>query len=399
MDRSDVGTDFRTSLSETGQLCRDSASRELFARVTGRFFRAETRRRARTYVQGLLTPLETKNGRTLAMASGERRPDGMQRLLTEATWDVDGVRDDVRTSVSERFANEEGIFVIGETTFVKNGQHSAGVERQCIGRSEVPENCQVGVFLAYATGDGCVLVDRELYLPRSWTDNPRRRSAAAVPASVGYASPSELARVMLARAVDAGVPGAWVSVDLTGGADRDLRDWLQRRHLGYVAAMPIDQPIPHGTQQVSAADLVAGAPNSVWKRWPGRAWGRSGLWAVASPRTPLGTTPKWASWLLAGREPEALPGEELTCHHCWGPAGTTDGELVEVASAQLDLADRFRLAKASVGLGDYQVRRYDAWYRHITLAMLADAHLALSAATDSAASTGSAVPGDLRWHT
>ncbi|MCW2716391.1 transposase, partial [Pseudonocardia sp.] len=141
----------------------------LFAQVAGRFLRAEPRRRARAYVRGLLAPLAGKNGWTLAEVAGDATPDGMQRLLNSAHWDTDGVRDDVRGYVVEHLGDPAGVLIVDETGFLKKGLKSAGVQRQYSGTAERVEYCQLGVFLAYATGKGRTLIDRELYLPKSWT--------------------------------------------------------------------------------------------------------------------------------------------------------------------------------------------------------------------------------------
>src|SRR5215467_8027256 len=181
---------------------------DLFARVAGRFGRVEPRRQARGYVRGLLAPLAVKNGWTLAAAAGDATPDGMQRLLNGAAWDADGVRDDVRGYVARHLGAADGVLVVDETGFLKKGARSAGVQRQYSGTAGRIENCQLGVFCAYVTGTGRALVDRELYLPKSWTDDRDRCRAAAVADDVQFATKPELARLMLGRALDAGVPAA-----------------------------------------------------------------------------------------------------------------------------------------------------------------------------------------------
>src|SRR5690348_3311779 len=207
---------------------------DLFALVAGRFFRVEPRLRARAYVRGLLAPLASKNGWTLAEAAGDGTPDGMQRLLNAATWDADGVRDDVRGYVAGHLGCADGVLVVDETGFLKKGVKSAGVQRQYSGTAGRGENCQLGVFLAYATSKGRALIDRELYLPKSWTSDRDRCRQAAVPDEVEFATKTDLARVMLARALDARVPAAWVTADEAYGKDYKFRSWLEQRRVGYV---------------------------------------------------------------------------------------------------------------------------------------------------------------------
>ena len=210
---------------------------DLFALVAGRFPRVEPRLRARAYVRGLLAPLASKNGWTLAEAAGNATPDGMQRLLNRAAWDADGVRDDVRGYVVRHLGDAGGVLVVDETGFVKKGTRSAGVQRQYSGTAGRVENCQLGVFCAYASGKGRALIDRELYLPKSWTDDRDRCREAGVPDDVQFAAKPELARLMLGRALDAGVPAAWVTADEAYGRDGKFRDWLEQRRIGYVVAV------------------------------------------------------------------------------------------------------------------------------------------------------------------
>jgi SRSO17 transposase len=209
----------------------------LFARVAGRFFRAEPRRRARAYVRGLLAPLAGKNGWTLAEVAGDPTPDGMQRLLNAANWDADGVRDDLRGYVVEHLGEPGGVLIVDETGFLKKGVRSAGVQRQYSGTAGRIENCQLGVFLAYATSKGRTLIDRELYLPTSWTGDRVRCRAAAVPDEVEFATKTVLAQKMLARALDAGVPAAWITADEAYGQDYRFRSWCEQRRIGYVVAV------------------------------------------------------------------------------------------------------------------------------------------------------------------
>jgi SRSO17 transposase len=383
---------------------------ELFAQVAGRFYRVEPRRRARAFVRGLLAPLAGKNGWTLAEAAGELTPDGMQRLLNAATWDVEGIRDDVRAYAVRHLGERDGVLIVDETGFLKKGNKSAGVQRQYSGTAGRIENCQLGVFCAYATSKGRTLIDRELYLPKSWTSDRERCGEAAVPEAVEFATKPVLAQRMLGRALDAGVPAAWATADEAYGGDSKFRRWLEQRRIGYVVAVPSSQTIPAMAGTSRADVLVTHAPDQAWKRLicgEGAKGPRMFDWAVAGlPTDPDTTPPGWERWLLARRSlTRNSKGEhELAYYLCCAPTGTTDEDLIRVAGTRWAIEDCFQTAKTDIGLDQYQVRRYDAWYRHITLAMLAHTYLAVTAAIApkalAAASSHSRwARSSVSWHT
>lgn len=383
---------------------------DLFALVAGRFYRLEPRRRARAYVRGLLAPLAGKTGWTLAEAAGDATPDGMQRLLNAAAWDADGVRDDVRAYAVEHLGEPDGVLVVDETGFLKKGTKSAGVQRQYSGTAGRIENSQLGVFCAYTTSKGRTLIDRELYLPKSWTEDRDRCRQACVPDEVGFATKATLAKQMLARALDAGVPARWVTADEAYGGDYKFRSWLEDRRIGYVVAVPRNQTIPVTSGCTRADHLVAQAPSQSWKRLScgaGAKGPRLSDWAVASlPTYPWTTAAGWNRWLLARRAltPNSKGEFEIAYYLCCAPTGTSDDELIRVAGARWAVEDCFQTAKTEVGLDHYQVRRYDAWYRHITLAMLAHTYLAVTAAISPKVSATNlshsrSAKFDVFWHT
>ena len=381
---------------------------DLFALVAGRFPRVEPRLRARAYVRGLLAPLAVKNGWTLAEAAGDKSPDGMQRLLNRAAWDADGMRDDIRGYVMRHLGDAGGVLVVDETGFVKKGTRLAGVQRQYSGTAGRVENCQLGVFLAYTGPRGRALVDRELYLPKSWTDDPGRCREAGVPGDVQFATKPELALAMLGRALDAGVPAAWVTADEAYGKDGKFRDWLEQRRIGYVVAVASNQAVA-GDAGTSRADVLAAhAPDQAWKR---RSCGNGSKgprvfdWAAAT-LPDGGEPPGWSRYLLARRAlTRNAKGElELAYYLCCAPAGTADEELIKVAGSRWAIEECFHTAKNETGLDHYQVRRYDAWYRHATLAMLAHAYLAVTAANSpkalaAALSRSRSARSAVSWHT
>jgi SRSO17 transposase len=355
----------------------------LHARIAGRFARAEPRRRVLAYLRGLLGNVGRKNGWQLAEHAREATPDGMQRLLATATWDPDLVRDDLRAYVVEHLGDPGGVLVVDETGFLKKGTTSVGVQRQYSGTAGKVDNCQLGVFLAYAGPRGRAFIDRELYLPRAWTDDPDRCQAARVPVEVGFRTKPWLARVMLERALDAGVPASWVTADEAYGGDPALRCWLEGRGVSYVLAVKCTEPLvtsgPDGPVRATAEQLAAAVPAEQWVTASGGqgAKGRRLYDWTRVELTPPATC-GMARWLLVRRRRRA--DGELAFYACFGPAATSLLGLVRVAGTRWAIEECFLAAKDQVGLDHYEVRRWPGWYRHITLALLAHAFLAVTRA-------------------
>jgi SRSO17 transposase len=337
----------------------------------------------------------------------------MQRLLNAANWDADGVRDDLRGYVVEHLGEPGGVLIVDETGFLKKGSKSAGVQRQYSGTAGRIENCQLGVFLAYATSKGRTLIDRELYLPKTWTGDRERCRDAAIGDEVEFATKAVLAQEMLGRALDAGVPASWVAADEAYGQDHKFRTWCERRRIGYVVAVPRSQAIPAGVGSGRADHTAAAAPAQAWKRLScadGAKGPRLFDWAVASLPAGEHTPSGWGRRLLVRRQIltddqlDAGKQPELAYYLCAGPPGTRDEDLIGVAGARWAIEECFQTAKTEVGLDQYQVRRYDAWYRHITLALLAHAYLAVTAAIApkdllTASSRSPSAKSAVSWHT
>jgi SRSO17 transposase len=353
--------------------------------IAGRFGRVEPRRRVGAYLRGLLAGLERKNGWTLAEHAGAVSPDGMQRLLRTAGWDVDGVCDDLRGYVLDQLGDPAGVFIVDETGFIKKGVRSAGVQRQYTGTTGKVDNCQLGVFLAYASPRGRALIDRELYLPKSWTDDRDRCAGAGVPDEVGFATKPGLGLAMLERAHAAGVLSGWVTADEAYGQNRRFRDWLSARAVPFVLATRSDDLLTCSDgRRYQAKTLAVLAGSDGWERrsaGDGAHGERLYDWTVLA-LDPAGLPEGWGHWLLVRRQiPSQVnppPGKdpELAFYRCAGPATTPVPELIRVAGARWAIEECFQTAKNEAGLDQYQVRDYRAWYAHITLAMLAAAYLA-----------------------
>jgi SRSO17 transposase len=369
--------------------------KELHRRIGPRFARREMRERAQRYLAGLLDHVERKNGWQLAEALGEHGPQGVQRLLNAADWDADAVREDLRTYVIEHLEDGSGgVLVVDETGFLKKGAKSAGVARQYSGTAGRRENQQIGVFLLYASARGAAFIDRGLYLPESWASDGARRAEAHVPPAVTFATKGELARVMLARAFAAGVPARWVVGDTIYGGD-ELRGWLEGVGRAYVLAVPSTHGVWTRGRQRSAAELADQLPPHAWRRLSaGEGSQGPRLYDWACLRLPyVDVAAGHTQWLLIRRglpnpdEPERAP--ECAYYRAYGPEQTALEELVQVAGRRWTIEAAFEQAKGEVGLDQYEVRRYDAWYRHVTLALVAHAFLEVSRYEGLASAAGS----------
>jgi SRSO17 transposase len=300
----------------------------LCERIAPRFHRVEVRRRTGAFLRGLLAGVERKNSWQLAEQAGDHTPDGMQRLLNHARWDPDEVRDELRGYVVEHLGDPGAVLVVDETGFLKKGAKSAGVQRQYSGTAGRIENCQVGVFLAYASCHGHALIDRELYLPESWLNDRPRCRAAAIPDAVGFHTKPQLAQGMLERALEAEIPVAWVTGDEVYGGDGRLRRWLEERDVPHVLAVKRSQALwSMRLRQERAAKLAGQVPARAWRQLSagdGAKGPRVYAWARV-PIRPL-REPGRGHWLLVRR---SLKDGELAFYVCYGPARTTLAELVQ----------------------------------------------------------------------
>jgi SRSO17 transposase len=330
----------------------------------------------------LLSGAQRKNGWQLAEQIGDARPWRTQRVLSHVQWDQDAARDICRDYVIEHIGSPDGVLVIDETGFLKKGTHSAGVARQYSGTAGRIENCQIGVFLAYASRKGHALIDRALYLPEAWCADAERRAEAAIPEDVVFATKPVLARQMIDRALDAGIPCAWVLGDEVYGSDHKLRAALERREKAYVLTVRSNEEFwavqAKKTGWYTAAELADACPASAWQCLSAGAgtkgerfydWARVPL----ARRGPPQAQTHWQHWLLIRRHRQ--DPDDVAYYVVFGPADTSLATLARVAGLRWTVEECFEVAKQEVGLDDYEVRSWQGWYRHITLAMLALAFL------------------------
>jgi SRSO17 transposase len=355
-------------------------------RLSAHFARSEVRERAQDYLRGLLSETERKNGWQLAEVAGNATPYGIQHLLGRANWDAEAVRDELREYVGEHLSGQGSVLIVDETGFIKKGDKSVGVKRQYTGTAGKRENCQVGVFLAYASERGQAFIDRELYLPEEWASDEERRERARVPEEVGIRTKPELAKEMLLRALEAGVKAEWVLADSVYGDTRRLGMLLEEREQPYILAVSGKAYVWAGLRQHRIGEVLEvlregglvpddAAEEAGFKRLSAGN-GSKGQRLYDWARLPLNAPMQegFQRWLLVRRSIE--DPQELTAYTVFAPEGATLEELAKVAGSRWRVEIGFEEAKGEVGLAHYEVRSWHGWYRHITLALFAHAFLA-----------------------
>jgi SRSO17 transposase len=349
---------------------------EIERRIAPLFARSEARERALAYLAALLSPAERKNSWQLAEISGASNPYAFQHLLGRADWESDLLRDKLRSYVTDYLTDDDAVGVLDETGFLKKGIHSAGVARQYSGTAGKIENCQIGVFLAYASTHGHTLLDRELYLPQEWTDDRERCRRAGIPDQRAFATKPTLALQMVQRNLDAGLKLAWVTGDSIYGDDRSLRQWLERHQQPFVLAVSGKEAVWLDTHQRQIKLILAELPPDGWERLSAGA-GSKGLRWYDWRRLELSEPPErgFKRWLLIRRS--ISDPSELTGYIAYARTGTSLVEMVRVAGTRWTVEESIQTAKGEVGLDHYEVRSWTGWYRHITLAMWASAFLSV----------------------
>lgn len=341
------------------------------------FARSEARQRVKGYLQGLLSPAQRKNSWQLAEAIGDETPYGIQQFLYRALWDADALRDEMRQYVVENLGDDEAILVVDETGFIKKGSHSVGVQRQYSGTAGRIENCQIGVFLAYASPHGHTFIDRALYLPEDWVADQERCREAGVPEEVTFTTKPNQAWQMLRQVVDHDVPFAWVTADTIYGDYRQMRLWLEGLPKRYVLAVSAKETvILSNTHELRVKELLKTLPAEGWSRLSAGEGAKGPRWYewLRLPLMPP-LTHGWLRWLLVRRS--LADPSELATYACFAPEGTSLETLVKVAGHRWTIESCFEEAKGEVGLDEYEVRSWTGWYRHVTLSCLAHAFLAV----------------------
>jgi SRSO17 transposase len=370
--------------------------RELVAlkeRIGPVFGRAETRATAGAFLDGLLSGVARKTGWLLAEQAGLERPYRMQSLLGRSHWDADALRDCVRADVIEVLGDRDGVLVVDETGFLKKGEHSVGVARQYSGTAGRIENCQVGVFLAYASRYGQALIDRRLYLPDVWAQDESKRTKAGVPEEITFVTKPQMACALIAAALDAGAPCAWVLADALYGSDSRLRRMLETREQPYVLAVRSNHCLRFWTEEgLEETDPAAMADALASEAWATHAAGEGskGLRLYEWARIALSSTadPGFEHWLLirrSRREPD-----NRAYYFAFAPVGVSLGELAGAAGLRWTIEECFERAKDDLGLDHCEARSWHGWHRHMSLCLAAAAFLARLAADLRRATWGKA---------
>ena len=350
---------------------------EILWRQAGRCFRRhDLRRRAQGYVQGLLGRVDRKNGWQLAEYLGDETPHGIHRLLDRASWNAADIRDELIRYVHKNLLtpNEAGVLIVDETGFLKKGNKSAGVQRQYSGTAGRIENCQIGVFLALAGANGRALIDRELYLPKSWCDDAERRKSAAIPTDIIFATKQQLAKKMLIRAFENGIRPRWVLGDEIYGSDSKFRRFLESRSQPYVLAVSSQQRLWIEYRQRRFDEIVKDIPADMWFRMniaDGTKGPRVYDWAAGRFGVPGDSG--LVKWMLFRRSVDSP--DKIAYYMCLAPADATAQDLAIAAGQRWNIECCFEATKQETGLDEYEVRSWHGWYRHMSLSMLAIAFL------------------------
>jgi SRSO17 transposase len=338
--------------------------------------RVEVRQQAKDYLKALLSPIERKNSWQVAEGVGHTTPYKVQHLLGRSRWDADAVRDEVRSYVVTHLGEQDGVLILDETGFLKKGDKSCGVARQYSGTAGKTENCQIGVFLCYASSKGQALIDRALYLPEGWTQDEPRCHKAKVPAGTRLVTKPKIGRQMLERAFAAAVPCRWVTADAVYGNDRSLQLWLQERGQAHVLAVTGQEMVYTGSGGHRVKALLSAIPEAAWQRLSCGAGAKGErLFEWAWLEVNQGQGPAWKAWLLVRRS--LADPSERSAFRAFAPADTPLEALVQAAGRRWGIECAFEQAKGEVGLDQYEVRSWQGWHRHVTLAMAALAYLAV----------------------
>ena len=348
----------------------DSAFWELTGRIAKIFPSEPGFRTAKKYMECLLSPIERKNGWQMAEAAGDATPYSFQQFLYRGGFSADGLRDELRGYVNDKLGDEDGVLIPDETGFLKQGKMSCGVKRQYSGTAGRIENCQIGVFLSYASSKGHAPIDRRLYIPEDWFEDPERCRKAGIPETVKFQTKPNMALGMIKEATAAGVCYRWVAGDCVYGDYRTIRLWLEEQRKCYVLCVSGKEFVWQGLKQVRVSDIMKNLPDDSWFEascGDGSKGARIYDWQAVEVNPP--PTEGWKRCLLVRRS--KTDPDDMRAYACFAPDDTPIEKLVQVAGIRWTVESCFAESKSEVGLDHYEVRSFDGWYKHITFACLA----------------------------
>jgi SRSO17 transposase len=363
-----------------------SSLRDMKGRIRPLFSQKRVATSVGQFLDGLLGNEPRKTGWMRAEAAGDPGPWRQQAILGRGQWEADALRDIVRDYALETLGDKDGVLVIDETGFLKQGKASCGVGRQYTGSAGKITNCQIGVFASYVSRHGHAFIDRALYLPKDWTDAPARMKAAHVPDTVGFATKPQIARAMIARAIAARVPFSFVAADSVYGTG-DIEALLRKAGKGYVLGVAANHvfnswdkgPFIRGT----AAKLAQNLPKTAWRRLSageGTKGARLHDWAyleladLDADQYNSSLSGQWTRGLLIRRN---IADGDLAFFSTWCPKATPMKKLVLVEGHRWAIEDSFETAKNELGLDHNESRSWQGWHRHVSLVMLAFAMMAV----------------------
>ena len=325
---------------------------------------------AKKYISGLMSPIARKNGWQLSEAVGEETPYAMQQLIYRGRFSSDALRDKLIEYVSDELGEEEGVLVVDDTGFLKKGKKSCGVNRQYSGTAGKIENCQIGVFLTYASTKGHSPIDRRLYIPQCWFDERERCIEAGVPETVEFQTKPEMALEMIKNANTASIAFGWVVGDCAYGDVREIRSWLEENRKSYVLCVSGKEYVQIDSVKVSVSSILKGLDEKHWFEascGDGSKGKRRYNWQIIEIDSPY--IPGFKHRLLVRRS--ISDPKDMRAHVCFAPEGTTADKLIKVAGVRWTVESCFAESKSEVGMDQYEVRSYSGWYKHITFACIA----------------------------
>ena len=346
----------------------------LMHRLGPAFAREPAFKNAQNYIKGLLSTMERKNSWQLAEYLGDSTPYAIQQFIYRGRFNADELRDYERAYIIENLGDEDGVLVVDETGFLKQGKKSCGVKRQYSGTAGRVENCQIGVFLTYSSIKGHCPIDRRLYLPIEWANDTTRRRGAGVPEEIDFRTKPQLALRMIKEATSAKTPYRWVTGDCVYGDSRIIREWLERNRKNYVLCLSSKEYIETGDQYMSVGNILKDLPSCGWflsSCGNGSKGARMYEWKTIEITPPAETGYK--RWLLVRRS--LTDNEDMQTYICFAPEGALATKFIEVAGTRWTVESCFKESKSLVGMDEYEFRSYDSWYKHITFACIALAFL------------------------